>query len=240
MSYILDALRKSEKDRRQDETPILQTLHTPRQVVPTGKSVFSSKSLLWIVVLLTLFIAALVGIVLQGWLPIHLPNQPRTDLSQQQASAPPTENQETDGHLSVQEAAEKLQHENALISAGASSNPPLKTIAEKNPTPSRTIVQEPAPLTVTLGKDDEMSVINRKVSDTPPSSQLPPSVQADIGKMKFAGHVYSEDKGRRMIMINNKILREGDAMDTDFRLNEITRSGVILLYKSTPFRIDLF
>ena len=85
-----------------------------------------------------------------------------------------------------------------------------------------------------------MSVMNRKISDTPTASQLPPSAQADVGKMKFAGHVYSEDTARRMIMINNKILREGDAIDTDFRLQEITGSGVILLYKSTPFRIDLF
>jgi general secretion pathway protein B len=239
MSYILDALRKSEKDRKRDETTILHTVYAPRQAVPASKNIFSSKPLRWIVVLLTLVIAVS-GLLLQGWLPIHLPKQPHEGLFQQQASAPPTGNQETDDNQSEQQTAEKLQHENALISAGAGTTPPLKTIAKKGPAQSRIIVQEPAPLTITQGKDDEMSVINRKVPDTPTSSQIPPSAQADVGKMKFAGHVYAEERDQRMIMVNNKILREGDAIDTDFRLHEITRSGVVLLYKSTPFRIDLF
>jgi general secretion pathway protein B len=240
MSYILDALRKSEKDRKRDETPMLHTVHTSRQAVPAGKNIFSSKLLRWIVVLLTLFIIALGISIRQGLLPISKPEQPDTNLAQQQKLAPPTENQKTENSLSEQEAAERLQHDKALIAARAGSNASLKTIAEKDPTLSSTAIQEPAPLTVTQGKDNEMSVINRKFSDTPTSNQLPPSVQADVGKMKFAGHVYSEDTAGRMIMINNKILREGDTIDTEFRLQEITKSGVVLVYKSTPFRIDLF
>jgi general secretion pathway protein B len=236
MSYILDALRKSEKDRRRDETSILHAVHTPRQVVPASKNILSSTPLRWILVPIALFIAAWGIVFQQGLLPIHQPKQPHTDSAQQQASAPPTEGLETDNN----QTAERLQHEKALISAGTNSNPPLKTIAGKDVAPSRVIVQEPAPLTVTQGKDDEMSVMNRKISGIPTAGQLPPSAQADVGKMKFAGHVYAEDTARRMIMINNKILREGDPIDTDFHLQEITGSGVILLYKSTPFRIDLF
>jgi cytoskeletal protein RodZ len=190
-------------------------------------------------VLLVLLIAAMGIAVRQDLLPIRQPEQPHTEAALQQAPVSPNESLEAGGNQAEQHA-ERLQHEKALISAGTSSTPPPKTIADKGPAPSRTIVQEPAPLTVTQGKDDEMSVINRKITGIPTAGQLPPSAQANVGKMKFAGHVYSEDTARRMIMINNKILREGDAIDTDFRLQEITRSGVILLYKSAPFRIDLF
>jgi general secretion pathway protein B len=237
MSYILDALRKSEKDRKRDETPILHAVHSSRQTVPAGKNIFSSKLLRWIVVLPALCIVTLGISIHQGLLPISQPKQPPADLAQQQKSAPPTA--ETDNSQDEQQTAERLQHDKALISTRV-VNPSTKAIAEKDAAPSRTVIQEPAPLTVTQGKDDEMSVINRKISNTSTSNQLPPSVQADVGKMKFAGHVYSEDTVGRMIMINNKILREGDTIDTEFRLQEITKSGVVLVYKSTPFRIDLF
>jgi general secretion pathway protein B len=238
MSYILDALRKSEKDRKRDETPILHAVHTHRQTVPAGKNIFSLKLLRWIVVLTALFIVALGISIRQGLLPISQPKQPPVDLAKQQKSDPPTE--ETDNSQDELQTAERLQHDKALISTRTLADSSAKAITEKDAAPSRTVIQEPAPLTVTQGKDDEMSVINRKVSNTSTSNQLPPSVQADVGKMKFAGHVYSEDTAGRMIMINNKILREGDTIDTEFRLQEITKSGVVLLYKSTPFRIDLF
>lgn len=238
MSYILDALRKSENDRKRDETPILHAVHSSRQTVPAGKNIFSSKLLRWIVVLPALCIVTLGISIHQGLLPISLLKQPPADLAQQQKPAPPAE--ETDNSQDELQTAERLQHDKALISTRNVADISVKAVAEKDAAPSRTVIQEPAPLTVTQGKDDEMSVINRKIANTPTSNQLPPSVQADVGKMKFAGHVYSEDTVGRMIMINNKILREGDTIDTEFRLQEITKSGVVLVYKSTPFRIDLF
>jgi len=238
MSYILEALQKSEKERKQDETPILQKIHAPRQVAPAGRNIFLLKPLRWILILLIFFALALGITIWQGRLSVIQPEQRHTDHTERQVPPQLPENPVINNSLSEQQPTERLQQKKTRSSSQTESRlPPGKTTAQ-DPDNSGAIIQEPAPLTLTQGKDDD--IIDRKVSDLHALTELPPLVQADIQMMKFAGHVYSDDRTRRMIMINNKILREGDGIDTDFRLESITRNGVILLYKSTRFRVDLF
>lgn len=241
MSYILEALRKSEKERKQDETSVLQTIHAPRRVGPAGKDIFLSKPLRWILILLTLFVSTMGIMIWQGKLPIIQPEQQHTDTFERQTPAPLPDNPATNNSLSERQTTERLQQKKTRFPSQTESKLPPRETTGQEPDISRTIIiQEPSPLTLTQGKDDEITDIDRKVSDIHASTELPPSVQADIQRLKFAGHVYSEDRTRRMIMINNKILREGDGIDADFRLHEITRNGVILLYGTKRFRIDLF
>lgn len=69
--------------------------------------------------------------------------------------------------------------------------------------------------------------------------ELPTDIQALIPPLKFVGHAYAKEPARRMIIINNKIVREGDTISTGLTLKEITISGVILNYKTILFQIVL-
>jgi general secretion pathway protein B len=55
--------------------------------------------------------------------------------------------------------------------------------------------------------------------------------------MKFAGHTYSAIAGDRLIIINNGIKREGDAVGPGLKLEEITWDGVILNYRGLRFQV---
>ena len=85
-----------------------------------------------------------------------------------------------------------------------------------------------------------MLVFNRQDANAAPPKNLPLTIRDDLRNMRFAGHAYSPDPAFRLIMINNKILHQGESVDADLRLSQITENGVILVYHGTRIRINLF
>lgn len=232
MSYILEALRKSEKERRQEKIPTLQDISAPRHTPPTKGNALFSRFFLGLSILALLIAFVLVGFMLRkGWF---------ASTSNKQASP-----QQKTRLLSQTTADEKIpgkQSETGFPQENANQSTPRKalvpdTIEKRQKTPH--IIREPAPLRLSPEKDDAV-VINRRDSNAMPQTDLPPLIQEDLHNMKFAGHAYSENHALRLIMINNKILHEGDPIDTDLRLGEITENGVVILYGSQHIRINLF
>jgi hypothetical protein len=78
------------------------------------------------------------------------------------------------------------------------------------------------------------------ISAIPLLQDLPFASQAAIPEMKFSGHAYSPNPDLRMIMVNTSIAREGDMITPDVRLVEITENGLIMIFKDTLFRVELF
>ena len=70
--------------------------------------------------------------------------------------------------------------------------------------------------------------------------ELPVQVRNRIPELSFAGHAYGDDAGKRMIIINNRIVREGDLISNGLSLEQITLDGVIISYKALVFRVKLF
>jgi general secretion pathway protein B len=240
MSYILEALRKSEKERKQEEIPLLQTVHAHRQSRATEKKGFLSIILPWIFTLVILLVAIPGVLIWQGRLPLFQPQLSLTGHPEQQIPAPLPEGPAMERGPTVQQTTERPLRMKSSLAQQTKEKQDHKIATEEDPNIIRTVIREPAPLTLAQGQDDEIPVVGRKVPEISISTNVSPSVREELRKMKFAGHVYSEDRDRRMIMINNKILREGEGIDADFRLDEITRNGVILLNQSTRIRIGLF
>jgi len=86
---------------------------------------------------------------------------------------------------------------------------------------------------------DPPTVVQPETSRTflPLLEELSPEVQAKIPSLKFAGHTYSAEPSQRMIIINGRILREGDMITPDTRLTEITWEGVIMTCSGIRFRV---
>ncbi|MGA7279044.1 MAG: general secretion pathway protein GspB, partial [Desulfocapsaceae bacterium] len=74
----------------------------------------------------------------------------------------------------------------------------------------------------------------------PLMTELPFTIQAQLPEMKFSGHAYSPAPELRLIMINNAVAREGELIEPDLYLEEITENGLIMSYRGTWFRIELF
>jgi general secretion pathway protein B len=70
----------------------------------------------------------------------------------------------------------------------------------------------------------------------PDMKNLPVVTQDALPKLHFAGHTYSTDPKKRMIIINNNILREGQKIDKNLQLIEITRNGVVLEFNGRKFK----
>jgi cytoskeletal protein RodZ len=199
MSYILDALRKSEEQRQKSRTRPAGSGYTfIRNTVPPKKK-FSFALILTSCMLLA-------GLILgAGWW-----------WSQEEQR----ENTETDTEMesvgAAADAAVPKKPEEVSAPAQRETPPPA---ADESPAP------EPPPL---------------PVNDIPYLSEMSSQFQAKVPDLQFSGHVYSSEPGLRLIMINNKVVREGDPLDGELTLDEISEDGVVIRYGQTRFRIKLF
>ena len=207
MSFILEALKKSARDREKGTIPTLETdhrldcdLHFSQAQPSIFKRIFLPVMLLCLCILLV-FIGKRVFFSTTQLTVFPLPS-PHTD----QSSVDPS----TEGVM-----------ENQMES-------PSSLIPQHNKIPS---IDSHIPTTT-----------NRPVTEKghiPFLSKLPQSIRKQLPPLHFAGHVYSEDPARRMIMINNTIVREQESIQ-GVLLQSITMDGVILEFHSHVFRKILF
>lgn len=189
MSYILDALKKSERERQLREPATLSTIdqHIPHQ----RHAGYRVAGLVVAIVLLTLVVLA------GGWF-LGSGGFQLADSNTQQALEP------------VKKAPE---------STAPSQVPPKAKVAESGVQATQGVPPAEAPI-------QELW-------------QLPPAIRSAVGSLAFSLHVYSHEASQRSIIINNRMMREGEALNADLRLLEITAEGVILEYQGTRFSVSV-
>ncbi len=255
MSYILDALKKSGQERQQETPPYLQPLHyTP----PSFKDRSAARSRRW-----PWFLCA--GLLLSGglltwsaWKSPEPAGRPTPSVSQLvpkngKALGPltvhPEKFEDWYQHLpkkklspSGPENPQPIRVEGqaaapAVLPAAARGGKTfepikIKKTREKNilpPPDETTVIDSPPPV-----------VVEKLKSIVPYQQDLPPEVQEKLPELRFAGHAYSVDPAKRMIIINGKIMKEGDRVDALTRLAEITWEGVIIDSKGVRFRVKCY
>jgi len=68
--------------------------------------------------------------------------------------------------------------------------------------------------------------------------QLPVSIQKRIPPLRMSLHAYNRsDASGSMVQLNDKIMHEGDAVTETIRLEKITAEGVVLLYDGYRFLV---
>lgn len=219
MSYILDALKKSDEERKRGVTPDPLTNHS---VYPGhgSKKMPKSKSLLWSFVVFS----ALTSI---GYMTYSFTTKEKAIDTSTQLAPPQI--------LVKIPSSVKTQPSPANISD--QSNTAVNS-SKKKSTP---IVFEPPPI-IPSGQ----TIPTRKPSphqntdlSIPFYAELPKNIQLAIPKLEYAGHTYSDASSKRIIIINNIILREGDAVEEGFYLKEITWQGVVLDFHGTIYQESL-
>jgi general secretion pathway protein B len=194
MSYILDALKKSDQDRQKGSGPSLQTIHRPLRLQ-------NESSLLKLILsLLLLLLIGLVGLGSWYWFS-------RVEISPQ-AEIDSLDNTEN----------------NTIHPLSDVSNNSI--ITSSDDTAGRS-----------FGKFKEKPLINVSAIRF---NDLDSKTRSEIPSLTFSFHVYSDNPQRRTIIINGRRVSEGNLVEKDLVLEEITPLGVMFIWKNTVrFSIDV-
>lgn len=212
MSLILDALKKSEQERRRDRGPDLQTIHQATSITTRA----AGKSWRWLV--LVLINVAVVG---TWW---WLQREPLLLTPMNPANA---------GKAPALAATAPVKAPAVVESASRAAQPWVQ-----QPVQQALPQQTPQPRPQALQDDTDFTRIEPSVATTQPRvsaatpveefTDLPSDVRSSLPAMTFSFHVYSADPRNRTIIINNQRLREGEQVSTGVALESITEDGVIL------------
>ena len=212
MSFILDALKKSENDRHEQAEAEFAT-------VPSSPDAPAAPRWLWILGgLLIINIIVVLGLML------------RPD-AQPDTSAPITASSPTPNTTAV--AADSFSDQ----VAAARRKQPERASSQTTPIPA-TAGTEPPPAARTT--TPLVSVANLPVSTAailPSLTELRANGTLQLPDLHVDIHVYSDVQSERFVFINMNKYRENSSLDEGPVLKQITSDGVILEYRGTAFML---
>lgn len=220
MSFILEALKKSEHSHHNGKVPTLDTRHHDTETVP-------HKRQLWQKALTSLLI---LNALLLIWLFYSWQHADKHDIAQ--STTLPTIEEKALGNAAVTSSTTQLAHlENSKPNnRDHHSSAQATTIATHKISPAK------QPL-ITISTNQSCQQTNSPIThQLPPSrapiltlEQLPPEIQQQFSGLHMSVHAYSGN-GNSLIRLNNKIMRTGSTLNGGFHLEQITADGAILEY----------
>ncbi|WP_341676705.1 general secretion pathway protein GspB [Niveibacterium sp. SC-1] len=238
MSYILDALRRADEERREQEAAT--ELHD-QVVAPAATADGASLPAAWgpwIVAAVCVAIAGVVGAY--AWQMQGGAADPGAARAAE-ASTPPTPTSTPMVSATTPAVAETPV---GTATPSADSRPSTgdthraRTPGKGERNNGATSPDMAAP-NVTSSSATAPAPPNAAVADAqvPVSSlaALPDEIRRALPPMRFDGTIYSEVPASRLVLINGQLLREGEAFTTDVRVEEIRPRSAILSYRGRRF-----
>jgi general secretion pathway protein B len=237
MSYILEALKKSDQQRQRGAAPTLQAAQIT--VAAPKRPLFIYYGLL---------AAVLLGAgIMIGWLRPWQPEQPPFEtepiaakspnsISQQAAPAPLTAPPEMLSKTAQEFPAPNLTPAGQPVPvAGAMkpNNPALDSSG--TPSAAAPIPDKTMPDNFISGKPASLAGVAQE-PEAIPLNELPLQIQQEIPAMTVQLHAYSNIPSERLVSINSIRLREGESLMLGLRLEQITPDGMIFSYKGYRFK----
>ena len=239
MSYILDALKKSEQQRGHGTIPDVQTVHS------SGLSYRDEKKSYWPYMLITAVLLNLIAIVYfimdkdsvsenNTMLVQHTSIDNNTEktiaVNNPQTAAPEKQNINTT-NINTTNINTRTEPEKTKIDFPATAEPIKKKTTSTN----------------NSGIITPRSNSNTAVNKRPVQSQkdiidfydLPASIQQQLPAIVVSAHIYSSNPLQRSIVINNNFMEEGEYVIDNLILHEITADGAIFDYEETRFHYSV-
>jgi general secretion pathway protein B len=218
MSYILDALKKAEADRKLGEAVSLHDpapAPAPNWVEPTDTASHTS---VWLMAGAGGTLAACLGLVLGAWWwSSASSSQPS------QADLPP--------QASL----------TAPIGRPASSGAPTHMGVATVPSPAMPAadsVQLPMPARASPPTKHTNKPSNGQTTAAPSSQQpepLPASIRQQLPALVVGGAMYADVPANRMVVINGNVLHEGDAISPGLVLENIALKAATVRYQGKVY-----
>lgn len=230
MSYILDALRKSQQARQPGATPRTGAVHDISLVPPVSGWWFASG----MVLLLGLLVAAYLF-----W---------RGAVENMPSSAPVTSGSVASVSTSTPKTPVAVAKPVPVPETFAKKNIPVTDLAEQ----AKVSVPTAPPKRIAPARPDKKSVTIRRpeaaetiavpalplaVDNTPLLQQLPQDFQRSLPPLAVTIHVYSHDESQRILFINNREYRKGSQIEGGTRVEEIVPDGVVLSFQGERFKL---
>ncbi|MGP4843218.1 general secretion pathway protein GspB [Marinobacter sp. 1Y8] len=251
MSYILDALRKSESERQQGRVPDLsqsvQMVHKPRRKgIPVA----------WWLAVALFFNGAIVALVFWPGAGLRFDSAEGEVQPAAQASAE-SESQDVPSASQNRPEAQPVDQPTTAPTDKTSSSQDFKPIPtipvetapkgngeQANPPMQEAVVLAEQPTLIvptrntSARQSDSAYEPEREYDGVPHLIEMPLSFQRQIPSLRFNSHIYASDPAARRVIINDKYLRSGDSF-SGLRVVAITSDGVILSRIGTEFRVGV-
>lgn len=263
MSYILDALKKSEKERQK------RTVPDPLEIHDYVAHEQKNRRPVWAYVL-SIVVVLNIGLLFYWMNPWQTKKAATDNTSSGERSvamnspAPPAPVQpKNDGEKAVIAEKEKEPEPAQTPAAKALESVP---VAKKSGTlqaaaaPAEQVKEKPAQpgeskkKQGTAANDPQHAVQAAPVPSgqkTEPQapvldankiytvSELPLSLQQSLPAFTISAFLYSDDPAARMVRVNGKMLREGDVLAEGLKLNEIRQNELIFGYQNYRMRLGI-
>lgn len=233
MSYILDALRKAEAERRMGSTPdapaapLFHDAQTGR-----GSGWRGSR---WLRVLLAAAggaLAAAAWLQWDSWTSMNTPINTQANAPASPVTA-----------VASARRAEPPAAPAAVPEPEPASEPaPVPAAAVTMHEPPPPIVEAPGPA-APAARSRTAPARNAAKSDDKPASapiatlrELPAEIQRQIPPLSISGYIYAANPADRSVLINRKLLREGDEVTPGLTLEKLLPNGLVLNYKGYRYR----
>jgi len=224
MSYILDALRKSDQQRQHAKAPTLLTAQSAQAEPKRTNTTLN-----------IMLAAAMIGAgILIGWLrPWHSPEPYVAPVARDEPAASRMRSETTELPSPLPALPESNAGRDMLPSPAVESMSPTSPPAEKavSVEAKATLLTKQVPQSVPIA-DQEAAKQEKHVLK---QSELPVALQQTLPSIMIAFHQYDGSQSERRVMINNIVLRQGEFITPELKLEEITPDGVVLGYQGYHF-----
>lgn len=232
MSYILDALRKSQQARQPGTTPRTGAVHSISQALPVSG---------WWLALGAVLLMGILAAVLLFWrgTVANLPDSPAVPVTGEPVAVEPAS----------APAPVVLEKPVAVPESPARKTAPVTDLAEQ----ARLPAPAPPPKKIVAARAEKKPAVNRRpetiktaaapavplvMDDTPLLQQMPQDFQRALPALAVTIHVYAHDESQRILFINNREYRKGSQIDGGIRVEDIVPDGAVLSFRGERFKLS--
>jgi len=251
MSYILDALRKSEQERQRGKVPDLNSYKDEPATETKRRNIWPWVTLA--VVVVNIVVIAFIWMP-RGAAPVSAKAMPpvsspviapvpipaeTTPASVPQAVTSPVV-QSRPAPAPVPKPTLAPSRDDVLRAPVPQPVPNTVVVDSRPPVQSApTVVDPERPPPEAISPDPVYQPPAPSVAYMPQLEELPPNERAGIPDMTFSSHMYSSIPRFRSIIINGKRLKEGEYFSQNLQVREITDKGVIMSNGNVLFSVDV-
>lgn len=242
MSFILDALRKSEHERQRQAGPSIAELPIARPAARTPP---------WVWVALGALLT--VNVIAVAWLVLREPRQePVVDTAPAVERPAPAATAAAPGEPSATPGAPQPVPGDPQAAPAMAMTPPatvnlprevrpLTDEAAMDAAPYADYYPAPGPPDPALlpmapiQAPPPMAVPATNGPRVPTIDELPPQATAGLPQLSLDLHIYAADPAQRAVFINGGRYRQGEALPQGVTVQQITPEGVVLTYRGQRF-----
>lgn len=234
MSFILDALRKSQQARQPGTKPRTGAVHNITLSLPVSG---------WWLALGTVLLLALLTVALFFWRSTvgNLPEVPIEPAPSEPVAAAPTTEPE------IPEVVEKSP---ATSPVAAKEIIPILDLSEQAKIP----VPAPPPKKIVATRPERKLAKTQRIEssktpvdtaalplttdNTPLLQEMPQDFQRALPPLAVTIHVYSQDRSQRILFINNREYRQGSEIERGIVVEDIVPDGAVLSFRGEHFKLS--